>query len=79
VLVLGWRRLQFSRSADGGINPASMLHLFKFCGAGTIGIIHPHALTACFFGSPLSRIYLQILLIKRGGFEILNLVGFLTI
>jgi len=36
MLFLGWRGLQYSRGADGGINPASMLHLFKFCGAGTI-------------------------------------------
>ena len=45
MLVLEWRRLRYCRGADGWLKPASMLHLFKYSCAGTIRIIHLHALS----------------------------------
>jgi len=59
----GGDSVQFSRGADGELKLASMLHLFKFCGAGTIWDCSSARLKRrALVGSPLSQIYLQILL-----------------
>ena len=63
MLVVGWRELQ--SCPRRGRRDKSRLILFiwgEFVCAGTFGIFHPHALTACLVGSPISPLVFVALL-----------------